>query len=122
MNEGRKKILIVDDEAGVVNVIRAHMEASDYLVDQASNATEAAEKLKTANPSLVLLDIRLGDDSGFDVLKQIKQSHLDIPVILVTGYYDNDEAKRAFEAGAAEYITKPIDFYYLKSLLESQLM
>lgn len=120
MNEG-KKILVVDDEEAVVTVIKAHLSADGYTVVAASSGQEALNQVQESRPDLVLLDIRLGEEHGLQILKSIKELEQNLPVIIVTGFYDNAEAEEAFGCGAADYMTKPIDFYYLKNTIEAQL-
>lgn len=116
-----KTILVVDDEETVVKVIAANLSVEGYTVDFAFSGAAALERIASNKPALILLDIRLGDTNGIDLLKEIKNIDQSIPIILVTGLYEDEQAKLAFEAGAADYITKPIDFYYLKNILENQL-
>lgn len=118
---GDKKILVIDDEESVAKVIQTYLAEDGYQVSFSLNGKSALEQIKKAKPALVLLDIRLGDMNGLDVLSEIKMIDRSIPVILVTGIYEDEQAQKAFEAGAADYITKPIDFYYLKNILQSQL-
>ncbi|MBI3317182.1 MAG: response regulator [Candidatus Omnitrophica bacterium] len=120
MNPDKKRILIVDDEEQVLKILRTSL--TTYEVETSLTGKEALSKIKMAKPDLILLDILLGKEDGIDVLKQIKELDKSIPVVMVTALHDNEEGKRAFAAGAADYITKPIDFDYLKKVLLFQLL
>jgi CheY-like chemotaxis protein len=73
--------------------------------------------LQKHTPDLVLLDIMMPGIDGIETLKRIKAIAPDLPVAMVTAVYREEEAKRCFEAGAYEYITKPVDFDYLETAL-----
>ena len=122
MTMNQKCILLVDDEEAVLKVISSHLITDDYRVQSALTGEEAIDKVKKEKPAVVLLDIRLGKMSGIEVLRKIKEIDKTIPVIMVTGVYDNEEGKKAFDAGAVDYVTKPVDFNYLKNVLRIQLL
>lgn len=122
MSESKKYILVVDDEASIVRLISSYLAGDGYRAECALSGEEALKKLQNEKPGLVLLDIRLGDMNGIDLLKQIKKIDVNIPVVMVTGLYDNDEGQKAFDAGAIDYVTKPIDFKYLQSIIQVQML
>ena len=112
-----KIILLVDDEPSVLKVIKSMLEFEGYAVLTEKTGEAALETVRNTRLMAVLLDLGLQGMGGFDVLKQIKQIHSALPVIIVTGSHDEIEARRCFELGAWDYITKPIDFQYLKNAL-----
>jgi DNA-binding NtrC family response regulator len=103
------KILIVDDELNICNGCKLILIEEGYDVDTAMNGSEAIEKLFEQNYDLVLLDIRLPDISGIDILKQINEQRLDCFVIIMTGHGTVENAVDAMKNGAFDYITKPFD-------------
>ncbi len=115
-----KMVLIVDDEASIVGVIKAQLEAEGYAVFSSASKSEALELVRDTKLAAVLLDLHLDQESGFDVLKAVKEIKPALPVFIVTGSHDEAEAKKAFELGAWDYVTKPIDFQYLKNSLAIQ--
>lgn len=115
-----KMILIVDDEASIIGVIKAQLEAEGYAVFSSQSKEAALEIVRDTKLTAVLLDLQLGQESGFDVLTELKRVKPELPVFMVTGSHDESEAKRSFDLGAWDYVTKPIDFNYLKSSLASQ--
>ena len=110
----RKAVLVVDDNPKHLKLLALQLAAEGYRVIAAQSGEDALEAIQLEKPGLALLDLLMPDMNGFEVLKRIKALQPDIPVAMVTSVWDNDEAKRAFEAGAYEYITKPIDMKRLK--------
>ena len=112
-----KIVLLVDDEPAVLKVIKSMLEYEGYAVLTEQTGEAALETIRNTRLMAVLLDLGLQGMGGFDVLKQIKQIHSSLPVIIVTGSHNESDARRCFELGAWDYITKPIDFQYLKNAL-----
>ena len=117
MNKERTKkaVLVVDDDPKHLKLVALKLTDGGYRVITAQSGKDALEAAKIEKPGIVLLDIMMPDMDGFGTLKKIKAIDPDIPVAMVTAIWDNDEAKKALEAGAYEYITKPIDIEHLKS-------
>ncbi len=115
-----KTVLVVDDEPAVTRVIQMQLEIEGYTVVVRRTAAEAYEAVASTNFFAVLLDLGLQDVSGFDVLQKFKQLKPSLPVIIVTGDRQEKDGIRAFELGAWDYVTKPIDFKYLKNILSLQ--
>ncbi|HEY2931053.1 MAG TPA: response regulator [Acidobacteriota bacterium] len=111
------KILVVDDEPVIVNLLRKFLEKKSFEVVTASNGTEALEKVKTESPKVVLLDIYMPGKSGLEVLKEVKQYNKDIGVIMVTAVTDEAVGRSALNMGAFDYIVKPFDLDYLEKVL-----
>jgi len=109
----KTKILIVDDEHDIVELLEDLLLQKGYNVAKAFSQAEAREQIENFQPSIILLDIKLPDGDGVDLLKEIKVDHADIDVIMITGLADKEIALSALKNGAADYITKPIDLNYL---------
>lgn len=116
MTEEQKKkpILVVDDDPKHLKLLGLKLANEGYRVITFESGKEALKTIKLEKPGLVLLDIMMPDMNGLETLKRIKRLDPDIPVAMVTSVWDNDEAKKAFEAGAYDYITKPVDIEHLK--------
>lgn len=106
MRNGR--VLVVDDERGVRESIRMLLKDT-YEVVLAINGTDAIAKLNEVHPDIVLLDLRMPDMSGTDVLQNVKMQDPYVEVILVTAYATIDTARKAIRLGAFDYITKPFN-------------
>jgi len=109
----KTKILIVDDEHDIVELLEDLLLQMGYNVARAFSQAEAREQIEKFKPTIILLDIKLPDGDGVEFLKEIKVDHADIDVIMITGLADKEIALRALKNGAADYITKPIDLNYL---------
>ena len=119
-------ILVVDDEPDVAELFRQRFrrEARDgtYVMHFAASGAEALDRLAgEIQPTLiaVLSDINMPGIDGLQLLAEIKQRFPDLPVMMVTAYGDNERRRRAAEHGAAEFITKPVDFDQLKAQLRN---
>ncbi len=115
LDQGRSAI-VVDDESSVTKVIAVFLEAEDFVVHQMTDPEGILEVLKT-EPDVVLLDLKLKDGLGLDVLRSIKEEHPNIPVIMMTGYRESlqAEVETALQDGAYMCFDKP---FQLEALLE----
>ena len=96
------------------------MRQGHYVFHFAKSAEEALEKLRLRHPAelvVVLSDINMPNMDGLTLLREIKQRWPDLPVMMVTAYGDDERRRQARERGAAEFITKPVDFEALKQQL-----
>lgn len=118
--ENRKRILVVDDEKGLVKIIRLNLEQDGYEVVEAYNGSQAMEKLRTTLPDLVLLDVMMPDTDGFTVLKMIRQIGA-TPVIMLTAKGEEDDKIKGLELGADDYVTKPFSPRELTSRIKAVL-
>ena len=101
-----RRILVVDDEERMVRFIRLNLEHDGFRVTEAFNGTQAINKVRSAMPDLVLLDVMMPDIDGFEVLRIIREVS-NIPVIMLTAKGEEDDRVRGLELGADDYITKP---------------
>jgi DNA-binding response OmpR family regulator len=104
------KILIVDDEPNVLRMVSYTLQAEGYEVVTAQNGAEAISKAQTESPDLILLDVMLPDMSGVEVCAEIRKrpETIDLPVIMLSALAQVSDKIKGLEAGADEYITKPI--------------
>jgi len=113
-----KTILIVDDDEAVAKVMKSHLEPEGYAVLVEGTGRAAMETVQSADKLYaVLLDLGLPDMDGMEVLSAIKKKNPHLNVIVVTGSHDESKGRQAYELGAWDYVTKPIDFKYLKNIL-----
>ena len=109
------KFLVVDDEPGVVDQVKELLELRQYATVTATSGKKALELVKKEKPNIVILDIRMPDLSGIDVLKEIKKNYPKTRVIMLTGVEDESTKNMAMGLGASGYLTKP---YSYSDLLE----
>ena len=118
-------ILVVDDEPDVADLFRQRfrreVREGQYVIHFALSAEEALDKLSDGvRPELIVLlsDINMPGMDGLGLLREVKQRHAHLPVIMVTAYGDEERRRKANEYGAAEFVTKPVDFDLLKQHLQ----
>ncbi|MEA4958954.1 MAG: response regulator transcription factor [Anaerolineaceae bacterium] len=116
----RSKILVVDDEKGLVRIIRLNLEHDGFEVVEANNGAQAMDKLRATLPDLVLLDVMMPDLDGFNVLKMIREVG-STPVIMLTAKGEENDKVRGLEMGADDYVTKPFSPRELTSRIRAVL-
>lgn len=114
-----KKILIVDDEEPVREVLKAALTEKGYAVSEAKNGMEGFTLFQKTNPDIILTDVRMPGLSGIEITKRIKHLKEDIDVIIMTGFGSEELVVKALRAGASNYIKKPIVFDDLFNILEN---
>src|SRR3954463_6928215 len=102
-------VLIIDDEAAIRESLQTLLELEDYHVTQAETAEQGLNFLSTNTYDIVLLDISLPDRSGLDVLEEIRERDASLPIIMITAHGTVDNAIRAMQSGASNFIAKPWD-------------
>lgn len=119
---GKFTILIVDDERSNIDVLM-HILKPDYGVRIAKSGSSALKVAREHQPDLILLDVLMPDMSGFDVLRELKESDQTrhIPAIFVTGLSKVEDEERGFHAGAVDYIVKPFNHAIVKARVETHL-
>ncbi|MFI5338600.1 MAG: response regulator [Candidatus Methylomirabilales bacterium] len=111
------RVLVVDDEPAIVDLLREFLAAKGYEVLTASEGEEALRKVKEERPHLILLDVRLPKMGGLEVLKRVREIDHEAGVIMVTAVNEEETGNQALQMGAFDYITKPLDFQYLERSL-----
>lgn len=108
MDEKDSRILVVDDEQELCEILKFNLETEGYLVETANSAEEALEK-DIASYNLLLLDVMMGGMSGFQLAKQLKNSEVTahIPIIFLTARDTENDTVTGFNLGADDYISKP---------------
>ena len=110
---GLGRILVVDDEEPVRDVLCEYFESQGFGVEGAPDGEAALAALGRLRPDLVLLDVRMPGIDGVEVLRRIRRADPDVPVIMVTANEDVALAKEMLKLGAFDYVAKPFDFSYL---------
>lgn len=114
-----KLILVVDDDTNLVTLIRINLELQGYDAVTASNGMEALEKIKTTNPDLIILDLRMPKLDGWGVLEEMHKQEkiVTVPVIVLSATTKKEDRKRGLELGVAEFLTKPFNVGYLMEVV-----
>jgi DNA-binding NtrC family response regulator len=120
MNENEKLILVVDDEESVRNTLRGILENAGYRVVTVENGQKALEKIRGIPFDAVLVDLKLPDIDGADLLLMFPKNHEMIKII-ITGFSTPEEGSKAADCGADDFLVKPVQPQELLSTLATRL-
>jgi DNA-binding NtrC family response regulator len=115
------RVLVVDDDRAVRKALQVNLGKSGMVVTLAETPADALAALRDAPQDLVLTDVQMPGGTGIDLLGQLRRSHPDLPVIVMTGYGSVEDAVRAMKLGASDYLIKPIAKDELLVVLERAL-
>lgn len=118
---GLGRILIVDDEQSVREVLSEYFTEQGYSVENAGGGEEALALVQRSTPDLVLLDVRMPGIDGVETLRRIREIAPDVSVIMVTANEDVGLARETLKLGALDYVAKPFDFVYLERAIMAGL-
>ena len=104
-----KSLLILDDDAPLRGRLSRAMEKKGFMVKEAKTVTEGLQIVKNDPPSFALVDLRLEDGNGLDVVKELHVNKKDCRIVMLTGYGNLPTAVAAVKAGAIDYMAKPVD-------------
>ena len=111
------RILVIDDQLAVADVVRDALSESGYTVTVAASAAEALTQMARERVDLVILDLGLPDIPGLDLLERLHLEWPRVPVVILSGTEDPALARRTLAHGAAEYLTKPFDLERLRQVV-----
>jgi len=114
------KILVVDDEAKIVEVVKSYLENRGYTVVEAYSGREAMEKFFLEKPALIILDLMLPDISGEELCREIRKKSR-VPIIMLTARAAEEDILNGLETGADDYVTKPFSPRQLVARVEAVL-
>ncbi len=119
----KRRILVVEDQAAIINMLRMRLEANNYEVITAADGQEGLEKARKENPSLIILDIMLPKMNGYKVCQLLKADpkHRTIPIIISSGRTPQEIRKVGQEVGADAYVSKPFEAEVLLSKIKELL-
>ena len=119
-NIGREtfKILVVDDEETVREMLVTYLETEGYDVGTADSGVTALQVIEEFKPQVVLLDIRMPDMDGLQCLRSIMKQNPDIAVVMMSGFVSEQIARKTLEIGAFDYVNKPISLEHLMRILQ----
>ena len=108
------RVLVVDDDPGIVKVVRAYLEQAGFEVLAAHDGKKAMQIARHERPDLVVLDLMLPEMDGFAVCEKARQGGRDVPILFITARGEVDDRIRGLEAGGDDYLAKP---FHLRELL-----
>lgn len=109
------RVLVIDDDLEILELLNSFLSSLDYEVKAVSNSIEGLKLITTEVFDLVLLDIKLPEKDGIEVLKEIKKIDPQLPVVVITGYKEAEKVIEAFRYGAMDCLLKPFNFEYMKN-------
>jgi two-component system alkaline phosphatase synthesis response regulator PhoP len=115
------KILMVEDEPGLVTVLKDRLESEGYVVETAVDGAQGFEKASTGNFDLILLDVMLPRKSGIDVCRDLRQQNLTTPILMLTARGKTLDKVLGLKIGADDYLSKPFDMMELLARVEALL-
>ncbi len=121
MDKQKKSILIIDDDKSILNIFTRILQKQCYQTDTAETGEEALEKLQNNTYDLALIDVKLPDTNGTDLLARINQTHPNMIKIAITGYPSLEDASKVIDRGAAAYLVKPVKSEELVRLIAEKL-
>ncbi len=104
------KILLIEDEPRLNSFLKEGLEQNNYSVDSAFNGSQGLELASSGSYDLIVLDIMLPGQNGFEVLQNMRQFKINTPVIIISALNSSDHVIQGLDAGAVDYIKKPFDF------------
>jgi len=118
-----KRILVVDDEVGALTLIGIMLDRGGFEVVKAQNANQALAILEKAEPDLIILDIMMPGMDGIELCRVIRtmRQYLETPILILSTRSDSESVMRGMEAGATDYLPKPILHHDLVSKVRSML-
>ncbi len=116
-----KKVLIVDDEADICELIEITLLRMDIASQSALNLTDAKLLLDSEHFDLCLTDMRLPDGNGIELVEFVQQNYKDLPIAVITAHGNMESAVKALKAGAFDFVSKPVDIQILRSLVSAAI-
>lgn len=116
-----KKILVVDDDANIRLIFQTMLKRTGYDVVTASSGIQALELILDAKPDLVILDIKMPDIHGLEVLSLIRESKMNVPVIICSAFEGMKEDFIVQSSNVFEYLVKPVDLKVLNAVVKRAL-
>ncbi len=121
LNNSQKSILVIDDDKSILRTFTRILEKAGYKIDVAETGKEALEKAEKVKFDLALVDVRLPDTDGTDLLFKLQESMPSAVKIVITGFPSLEVGVKALDAGADAYLVKPVKPEELLMLVREKL-
>lgn len=115
------RVLIVEDNTHFASTLRNNLEIEGFLVDIAGTVAQAQQQMLRLEPDLVILDIMLPGRNGFDLLRSVRSSGNNVPVVVLTARRDEQDKLHGFGLGADDFVTKPVNLLELLARIRALL-
>ena len=115
-------VLVVDDNESIREVLAIVLSGSGYRCESAKNGVEAMQRVRQARFDAVVTDLEMPEMDGIALTRELRQQFSSLPVMIMTGYSDDDHRETAFRAGAREFLSKPFDIPDLIRKLHGMLL
>ena len=115
------KLLIVDDEEPIRNVLKEHFELDDYQVFTAESGNKALELISNVDIDFIISDIRMPDGDGEMLLRKVRERDNDVPLVLLVSGFSELSREKALELGALDYLAKPFDLKVVEKLISDHM-
>lgn len=106
--ETRQRVLVVDDEEGIRDLLSRTLELAEYVVETTADGQAALESIRNDGYKLLIADLRMPGMDGLTLIREVKQINPQLPIIIITGYSSESSAIEAVNLGVAGYLTKPV--------------
>lgn len=120
MTEYKKRILVVDDDRGILRTFKGILEKAGYIVDTVETGREALEKIEKQKFSLLLIDVKLPDMDGTEILRKMLNDSETVKII-ITGFSSQEVGEKAADYGADDFLVKPVKGEELLSAVKERL-
>jgi len=121
MDESVQKVLVIDDEPDILELLNLTLKRMGLEVTTAENLAEARRELRNGSFSFCLTDMRLPDGNGLDLVKEIAENYPDLPTAMITAHGKIEDAVYALKLGAFDFVSKPVDLAVLRKLVNTAL-
>jgi len=124
VDDGKKKILLVDDDRAIVSMISRILQVNrKYIIEAAYDGFSAGAKFNAFKPDLIILDVMMPKMNGLEICSLIRDDHKNknIKIIIISGHVDESDTKKLFDLGANAYFPKPFNIKELKEKIENLL-
>ncbi len=111
------KILVIDDDTSICECLSMYLSEEGYVTDTANTGRQGLDAFSQNRADLVILDVRLPDIDGFEVLKALKSAGKDVPVIMISAFHDPASVTKALNGGAFAYIPKPVNIVTMEQAI-----
>ncbi len=114
-----KRVLIIEDDSDIVDLIELHLKDLDYSLDHAMDGREGLEKARTGNYLLIILDLMLPELDGLEVCKRLRSDRNNVPILMLTSKSEELDKVLGLELGADDYLTKPFSIHELLARIKA---